>query len=288
MLAMDAVDRLRHEQSIVLGELNSSTRHDQLVQRLRNIYAEQGIDVTDDLLHEGVQMLEQERYRFQPQGGYLPRLLARIYINRARWLRPALMLALVISLFSYVGNQFSPSLTHSPNPYPHIKLRAAYVEAMGRTEGQGLNNKIDAIYHQGRSALDAGNQQAVTDAIASLNNIMQEVGRGYSLRILSEPGTQSLLLRTDETTGQKTHYLLVEAVDHFDRALALDVRSSEDGKMYNVKRYGVEISPATYNRLVNDIADDGRLSSTTVAVKQPGNANLDYSIPIGPRIITQW
>ncbi len=61
MLAMDVVDTLRHQQLLVERELNADDRDEKMKQRLREIYASQGIDVPDDVLEQGVAALSIER-----------------------------------------------------------------------------------------------------------------------------------------------------------------------------------------------------------------------------------
>ena len=42
MLAMDVVDTLRHRQDLVVRELDEATREKQLIEKLRDIYHQQG------------------------------------------------------------------------------------------------------------------------------------------------------------------------------------------------------------------------------------------------------
>ena len=57
MLAMDVVDTLRHEQNLVARELGATAREAELIERLRKIYHDQGIEVPDHILKEGVKAL---------------------------------------------------------------------------------------------------------------------------------------------------------------------------------------------------------------------------------------
>jgi len=59
MLAMDVVDTLRHRQQLVDRELDAEARRERLVEKLREIYASQGLNVTDEMLEEGVRALEE-------------------------------------------------------------------------------------------------------------------------------------------------------------------------------------------------------------------------------------
>ena len=52
MLAMDVVDNLRHADQLVERELGTEERDRQLKERLRKLYAAQGIDVPEHILDE--------------------------------------------------------------------------------------------------------------------------------------------------------------------------------------------------------------------------------------------
>src|SRR4051812_44322350 len=67
MLAMDVVDTLRHQDSLVARELDETRREAQLIERLRQIYRGQGIEVPDRVLQEGVRALKESRFVYTPQ-----------------------------------------------------------------------------------------------------------------------------------------------------------------------------------------------------------------------------
>ena len=85
MLAMDVVDTLRHNRTIVERELNEEEREKALIVRLREIYASQGIDVPDSVLAEGVSALKEDRFTYRSPEPGLGRSLAKLYVNRGRW-----------------------------------------------------------------------------------------------------------------------------------------------------------------------------------------------------------
>src|SRR5262249_56235602 len=66
MIAMDVVDTLRHREDLVARELNEEGREGELVARLRQIYRDQGIDVPDRVLAEGVKALQDNRFLYPP------------------------------------------------------------------------------------------------------------------------------------------------------------------------------------------------------------------------------
>src|SRR5919112_5084600 len=60
MLAMDVVDTLRHQENLVSRELSEEQRDAELLERLRQIYRGQGIEVPDRVLQEGVNALKEQ------------------------------------------------------------------------------------------------------------------------------------------------------------------------------------------------------------------------------------
>src|SRR5262245_44279021 len=66
MIAMDVVDTLRHRENLVARELSEEGREDELIARLRQVYHDQGIEVTDRVLAEGVKALKASRFVYTP------------------------------------------------------------------------------------------------------------------------------------------------------------------------------------------------------------------------------
>ena len=66
MLAMDVVDTLRHNQDLVARELAGEARETQLIDKLRALYHQQGIEVSDAILKEGVAALNESRFVYSP------------------------------------------------------------------------------------------------------------------------------------------------------------------------------------------------------------------------------
>src|SRR4051812_46228950 len=82
MLAMDVVDTLRHQETLVSRELSEESRDAELLDRLRNIYRGQGIAVPDRILQEGVQALKEQRFVYTPPPPSLRRTVATAWVNR--------------------------------------------------------------------------------------------------------------------------------------------------------------------------------------------------------------
>ena len=97
MLAMDVVDTLRHQRSIVERELQSEDREADLIGKLRKIYADQGLEVSDEVIAEGVKAMREERFAYRPPPGGLKTTLARLYVNRGRWAKRAMWLLIAVA-----------------------------------------------------------------------------------------------------------------------------------------------------------------------------------------------
>ena len=98
MLAMDVVDTLRHRELLVSRELNSTEREQTLINRLRELYASQGIEVPERILAEGVEALKEDRFSYTPPAKSLQTRLALIYVERSKWQRRAGWLLLILVL----------------------------------------------------------------------------------------------------------------------------------------------------------------------------------------------
>jgi hypothetical protein len=98
MIAMDVVDTLRHQRSLVERELQSEDREQALIEKLRRIYADQGIEVSDAVIAEGVRAMREERFAYSPPKTGWRVSLAHVYIDRGRWAK-----RLLIGLAALVG-----------------------------------------------------------------------------------------------------------------------------------------------------------------------------------------
>ncbi|MCR9244824.1 MAG: DUF6384 family protein [bacterium] len=85
MLAMDVVDTLRHERKLVAVELDDERRQAELVARIRGIYDSQGIEVSDEVIAEGVAALREERFVYRPPERSFEVWLAEVYVDRRKW-----------------------------------------------------------------------------------------------------------------------------------------------------------------------------------------------------------
>ena len=154
MLAMDVVDTLRHQRQLVERELKSADRDRALMKRLKEIYAEQGIDVPEEVLAEGVAALREDRFTYTPpKPGFVVKL-ARLYVSRGRWYRGLGVLALIGSI---LGISY------------HYSIRAPEAQKAEQRATQ-LNSKLDnvGVDFDTEAARAKGLTSRLADATANL------------------------------------------------------------------------------------------------------------------------
>ncbi|MCU0604548.1 MAG: DUF6384 family protein [Desulfobacterales bacterium] len=97
MLAMDVVDTLRHQRSLVERELQSDDREQALIEKLRKIYADQGLEVSDEVVARGVRAMREERFAYRPPKKGFKTSLAHLYVNRGRWFKGVAVLLVALA-----------------------------------------------------------------------------------------------------------------------------------------------------------------------------------------------
>jgi len=110
MLAMDIVDTIRRNQSVVERELGAELQDEVLLNRLKDIYGSQGIEVSDAILREGIVALREDRFIYKPIPPSFKRFLAKVYIKRRKWNKFFLffMVSLIIILMlSFLSEKIS-------------------------------------------------------------------------------------------------------------------------------------------------------------------------------------
>ncbi|RUT28767.1 hypothetical protein EMQ25_15360 [Arsenicitalea aurantiaca] len=297
MLAMDVVDTLRHRQDLVTRELEGVNRESQLIERLRDLYHQQGIEVPDHILKEGVAALAESRFTYEPPRPSLQLRLARLYVTRARWGRP--VAAGLIALLLGVGGYFL-----AYKPFVAAQSEAARVEL---AEGlpQRMDEVYDAIYNEtkvqqavtqaaqlrerGKTAAAAGERASAERALAGMTDILDTLRREYSLRIVNREGVQSGFWTFPEiNTDATNYYVVVEAIGPEGEPLALPILNEETGETQTVTLWGVRVPEAVYASVEADKRDDGIIQRNVVGLKQYGFLEVDYLMPVSGGAVTQW
>ena len=297
MLAMDVVDTLRHRQDLVQRELQGEAREQQLVEKLRAIYHQQGIEVPDHILKEGVAALEQSRFTYTPPRPGLKTSLARLYVARRRW-GPALLaltLALVIGLGGYflVYKPYRAGLEEQARielaeTLP-AEMDALYDTIFQETKVQQAVIEAEQLRTRGQAAAAEGDRERALEAIAGLEELRDTLRLEYDLRIVNREGVQSGFWTFPEiNTDATNYYVVVEARGPDDEALALPIRNEETGAIETVSMWGVRVPETVYRAVEADKRDDGIIQRNIVGIKQYGFLEVDYAIPVLGGAVTQW
>lgn len=289
MVAMDVVDTIRHREHLVDRELNAEARRERLIERLRTIYAAQGIEVTDAALEAGVDALEQERFSYNPPGGGPSLALARLYVRRDRWLKPLLLFLLFVVAIVAAWFYF----LHLPEARQHAALpdqvQAAYTRAVSLSRSDQATRRAETLRTAATAALVDEDYGVATRELENLQSLARELETRYEIRIVSRPNELSGVWRVpDVNPDARNYYLIVEAVDERGNVLRRSVRNEEDGRLYDVTKWGIRVDEETFEGVAADKKDDGIIQDYVVATKETGRLEPEFRIPTTGATITEW
>lgn len=297
MMAMDVVDTLRHDERIALKELGSDERDAAMIQRLREIYTSQGIEVSDRLLREGVENLKQNRFVYSPPAAGFQRTLALIYVTRLRWAK-AILVLLLLAVAAALAWHF---LVTAPRERAAEALRieltqtlpteiAATVRRIGEvSEETAARERAATLATGGQAALAANGAAAARKALADLKALEARLLQVYDIRIVSRPGTPTGVTRIPQTnTSARNYYLLVEAVAPDGKIVPQEVTSEEDGARKTVAIWGQRVPQSTFDAVRRDKEEDGIVSNPVLGSKARGRLQPEWQARVETGAITQW
>ena len=297
MLAMDVVDTLRHNQDLVARELGGEAREKQLIERLRTIYHQQGIEVTDAILKQGVAALEESRFVYTPPKPSLGVTFARMYVARKRWLPAtfALFLMLVIGFGGYFlvwapyrDAQAEQVRIELAEKLP-AEMDALYQTIFEETKVTQAADNAAEIRDNGKKAAAEGNRAAAEQAIADLTGIRDTLRQEYQLRVVSRDGVKSGFWTFPEiNTDATNYYVVVEAIDSHGAALSLPILNEEDNKTETVNIWGIRVPEAVYRAVEADKKDDGIIQRNIMGIKEFGYLEPSYLVEVLGGAVTRW
>jgi hypothetical protein len=289
MVAMDVVDTIRHRQLVVERELDAAGRRLRLVERLREIYTAQGIEVTDAALEAGVDALEQERFAYTPAAAGLSTALAKLYVRRERWMKP-LLAVVAIAVILWLGWFFTVQQpqTRFEAALPG-RIEATYAAIVAQSRSDAATSAADELLAEAQRAIRAKEFGAAESAHEELETLLSELELAYEIRIVSRPDEFSGIWRVPDVNPEaKNYYLIVEAVDADGNILPRRVRNEEDGRFYTVRKWGVRVDEATFEAVAADKRDDGIVQDYVLGAKSAGELDAEYVVPTSGATITQW
>ena len=289
LLAMDVVDTLRHQQVLIERELNADDRDRKLIERLREIYASQGIDVPDHVLEEGVAALKEDRFAYTPPPESFSTRMARLYISRGKWGKPLLagLGAVLLVLLAYtllIRGPAERELAQLPS-----RLEKQHELLLEQARGETARARSEALYGEGKSALAAGEKDDVLAVLDEMDALRDEIEREYEIRVVSRPGERSGIWRIpDANTNARNYYIIVEAVTPEGRTLKRTVVNEENGRSYQVDKWGLRVEEPLFQRIAADKQDDGIIQQNRFGVKRRGYLTPEYLLPTTGGAITDW
>jgi Family of unknown function (DUF6384) len=304
MLAMDVVDTLRHQENLVSRELSEENRDAQLLQRLRDIYHGQGIEVPDRILQEGVQALKEHRFVYTPPGPSFARTVARAWVNRGRIGR-RLLAALALLGLGWGAYQFGvvePARQRAAQEQAQeLRNRIELTERLPAALEQGhedvlreaqvpaARERADRLLADGKAAIARSDGEGARQAINDLEVLRADLRREYVLRIVSRPGEPTGVWRVPERNpAGRNYYLIVEAVAPDGRILSLPVTSEEDSRTVTASKWGIRVSEDVAMQVQRDRNDDGIVQRNRLGEKRRGQLDVSYLMPVLGGTITQW
>lgn len=285
MLAMDVVDTLRRRQRLVDRELDEVGREDDLKQRLKRIYAQQGIDVPDHVIEQGVAALKEDRFTYAPPEGGPGRCLALIYISRGRWGKwlaggaAAAVLAASANYFAFVA----------PQQALPDELDAAYQQALSISRSDNARATAKQLLDDGLAALRADDHKRADTALDELQALQKTLDLEYTIQIVNRPGLQSGVWRIPDVNAKaRNYYVVVEALSRNGERLEIDVDNEESGRSEKVSVWGLRVDENTFEAVKRDKLDDGIIENDRVGAKERGFLVPRFELPTSGGTITKW
>ena len=292
MMAMDVVDTLRHERSLVDRELQSEDREAELIAKLRKIYADQGLEVSDAVIAEGVKAMREDRFVYQPPAAGLQTMLARIYVQRGRWAkRMALLVLVLIGVWAAYRFVVVRPEERARNQLAEASqaIEVLHGEALKAARERGAADKIEAIYNDALAAVQAGDIEKVKSTRQALQAVHDMLKQEYVIQVVSRPGTPSGVWRYPvNSRTARNYYLVVEALSPSGQRLSLPITSEEDGTVRTVSEWGLRVDPQVFERVKKDKQDDGIVNDKQVGKKLRGYLTPTYTISTTGAAITEW
>jgi Family of unknown function (DUF6384) len=297
MIAMDVVDTLRHREDLVRRELNEEDREADLIARLRKIYKDQGIDVPDSVLADGVKALKESRFVYTPPPPGWKRTLLTLWARRETFgKRAAALVALVAAgVTGYHVLVTRPAQLADERARVEITqtlpktLRQAHADVLAVANDDAAKQKANALLADGERLIRSGDRAGANKISGELTALRDELTRVYTLTIVSRPGESTgVWRRPPGNSTARNYYIIVEAVAPDGRKLSLPIRNEESGVTETVTKFGVRVPQNVFEAVAQDKRDDGIVQRNRLGIKRRGVLAIDYLMPFEGGFITKW
>ena len=294
---MDIVDTLRHNARIVAKELSGEEREQALMERLRQIYKAQGIEVPDHILRDGVAALEDQRFAYTPPKKGFSTSLAKLYVTRGKWGTPVFFVAgltvFLFAVYQFAGVQPRAAAERRAEigltqTFPS-ELDRLQAEALTVAASEDIRQQVVNIVSDGEAAIADGDRMRAAAAVDALGALNKALRQAYDIRVVSRPGEYSGVFRIpDDVPDARNYYLIVEAVSSDGKVLDVRITSEEDQSTKVTDIWGVRVPKAEFDRVAADKQDDQIIQSAVIGRKARGVLQPDYDINGVGGAILEW
>lgn len=297
LLAMDVVDTLRHRERVVAHELDAEGRERELIQRLKEIYAAQGMDVPEHILKEGVKALEEDRFVYKPPRKSFSVQLAKLYVSRGKWMTPLIggVAALSAIWGAYEFGVVRPAEARAEqnrllmSQTLPAELDDALSDVKAVTNSSKALEVANAYHLSGLTATKQNDETGARAAIKQLELLARDVAVSYEVRVVYTGGRESGRARTSLADPSVTnYYLIVEAISPTGEVLTVPVRSEETGEIQRVTMWGQRVSKDVYDRVAADKMDDQIIQNSRIGMKSGGALEPNFSVETPGGAILEW
>jgi Family of unknown function (DUF6384) len=297
MLAMDVVDTLRHNENLVAREFDETRREAELVERLRELYKNQGIEVPDRVILQGVAALKESRFVYSPPKPGMGVTLAKLWIARHRFGKAVMAGVAAIGILGggwYFGIE-RPRQAEAMRIEREIgeiiprDLTLRHGEALSEARVEPARARANALLSDGRTALARRDAAGARQAVAGLEALRADLVREYWLRIVSRPNEPTGVWRVPQRNpNARNWYVIVEAVTPAGQLVELPILNEETGRTETVSKFGVRVNESLFQSVSRDKQDDGIVQRNRLGEKRRGELDISYGSPMPGGMITRW
>ncbi len=297
MIAMDVVDDAAPRSATVERELNDEARRKDLIERLREIYRGQGIEVPDHVLEQGVNALEQDRFVYKAPADSLKARLARLYVSRGRWGKYAGGAAAAVGavwLWDYAvierpKREAQATIQRELATTLPQRLDKAVADIRQEARDPAVVTQAEQLRVSGQNAATSGDIAQARKVASQLDEMLKALRDEYEIRIVSREGQLTGLWRVPKAAPDTyNYYLVVEAVDAAGKRLARTIENEETGSRDTVSLWAQRVDRSVLEGVRADKLDDGIIQKSVAGRKTRGTLKPEWTIPVAGGAITRW
>lgn len=254
MKAMDAVDSLRHRESVVDTEVSGEERDRQMIAKLREVYSAQGTPVSDEVLKKSVASLNEKRFVHEPMKNGWRRNLAMIYVRRRKYGKRVLFGAIAAGFLigapiAMYKHGEAKRIAHELNLAREFDVLIAKTlpESLARATDSALRTAEDAGLTAQRSpeihrrnadaaaAIKARNADAAKAQIGKIDEIRRSIEASMAATKLMASAEEIIKTSRPEAHSAKAKQVLGVAIEELTQAA-----QSGNESAYNVAKGNLE------------------------------------------------